>query len=165
MAALMPTSTCFARLLLFLALPLLCGCPPSSRYEIYNNSSIDYLVQYTDHISVWKSQSLLILQDDDLNHLAWVKRSMRLDGKSVVASVPTLDIRTETHILRYEFLVANADRDNHFSGDAGSIGRTFQMEPDGHIYVVKAQERFPALIPTPQPIGYPVKPITETGTP
>jgi len=90
---------------------------------------------------------------------------MRLDGKSVVASVPTLDIRTETQILRYEFLVANADRDNHFLGDAGSIGRTFQMEPDGYIYVVKAQERFPAVIPTSQPIGYPVKPLTETGTP
>lgn len=160
----MPSSKWLTRLLLFLILPSLYGCPPSSRYEIYNNSSIDYLVQYTDHTSIWKSHSLLILGDDDLNHLTWVKRSMRYDEKSIVASVPVLDVRTKTQILHYEFLVANTDRDNHFSSDTGSIGQSFQIEPDGYIYVVKALGQFPAVVPIPQPTGYPVKPVAiETG--
>ena len=51
-----------------------------------------------------------------------------------------------------------------FRAILSSIGQSFQIEPDGYIYVVKALGQFPAVVPIPQPTGYPVKPVAiETG--
>ena len=141
-------------LLFILLLPLsLWGCPKSTTFSIYNNSDSDFVVHYTNGESVWKRGTLLFLAGGDLDRIVWAKRS---DGMML----PMLDVSTGSQNLRYQLIGAKPLPPDYWANRSSQEDYYFQIEPDGLLYAVKPADRFPLVVPVPQPDGYPIRPAS-----
>ncbi len=137
---------------LLLLAALLQGCPPPQKFDIYNDSSQDLVVLFTDAPVNWPRGTVLEIRREEFQRLQWVRVSLSPEMTS-----PVLDVAFPEGRFRYSVGKAYAVPAPYELGAKSDIKR-FQVRSDKRLYAVSPSTAFATSIDE-QPQDFPLEPV------
>jgi hypothetical protein len=129
---------------------LLAGCPSAgSVYTIYNNTRWDLVIELKDGQLNWMPGTPLRIDSGMLNRLQWMSEAQ--------GSFPVLAIRRGELTGVFKFTSPEYPIPEEYTVRAGSrVEYRLQLQEDGNLYIMQAEDSYPARHIRFQPAGFPM---------
>jgi len=136
--------------LLVVAVASICllACPPTQSFLIFNNTGEDLVVKLAKREIPWAVSKTLSL---DLDEVDWITSSKR------GVEMPAVTVVRAGREFRY-WLLRSPLTTEYVESGGGAMVLRMQLEANGELVALKANQSFPAPHIPAQPAGFPISP-------